>query len=210
MEMERVPAAGYDIKGLPVCGFDRKHLLRNVKVLMKLWKSIRLANQILKDFKPDIAIGVGGYASGPMLKAAQKKGIPTLLQEQNSYKNGARYAMMGANPEKEHKIMFENGTFAVLGPDGKQVQCDVLFTYDCEDNGRSYVVFTTGEGAQQRLFANRYDTREDGQLALLALENEQEYAIIKHCFEELKAKLAEQTAAEQAAQAAAQEGEPEA
>ena len=85
MEMERVPAAGYDIKGLPVCGFDRKHLLRNVKVLMKLWKSIRLANQILKDFKPDIPIGVGGYASGPMLKAAQKKGIPTLLQEQNSY-----------------------------------------------------------------------------------------------------------------------------
>lgn len=78
--------------------------------------------------------------------------------------------MMGANPEKEYKTMFENGTFAVLGPDGKQVQCDVLFTYDCEDNGRSYVVFTTGEGAQQRLFANRYDTRDDGQLALLALE----------------------------------------
>ena len=102
--------------------------------------------------------------------------------------------MMGANPEKEYKTMFENGTFAVLGPDGKQVQCDVLFTYDCEDNGRSYVVFTTGEGAQQRLFANRYDTRDDGQLALLALENEQEYAIIKHCFEELKAKLAEQAA----------------
>ena len=95
--------------------------------------------------------------------------------------------------------MFENGTFAVLGPDGKQVQCDVLFTYDCEDNGRSYVVFTTGEGAQQQLFANRYAARD-----------EQEYAIIKHCFEELKAKLAEQAAAEQAAQAAAQEGEPEA
>ena len=55
--------------------------------------------------------------------------------------------------------MFENGTFAVLGPDGKQVQCDVLFTYDCEDNGRSYVVFTTGEGAQQQLFANRYAAR---------------------------------------------------
>ena len=94
--------------------------------------------------------------------------------------------------------MFENGTFAVLGPDGKQVQCDVLFTYDCEDNGRSYVVFTTGEGAQQRLFAN-------GQPALFPLENEQEYQIIRHCFEELKAKLAEQ-----AAEAAAQEGEPEA
>ena len=70
MEMERVPAAGYEIKGLPVCGFDRKHLLRHVKVLFRLWKSIRLAKKILKDFKPDIAIGVGGYASGPMLKAA--------------------------------------------------------------------------------------------------------------------------------------------
>ena len=87
--------------------------------------------------------------------------------------------------------MFENGTFAVLGPDGKQVQCDVLFTYDCEDNGRSYVVFTTGEGAQQQLFANRYAAREDGQPALFPLENEQEYQIIKHCFEELKAKLAD-------------------
>ena len=79
--------------------------------------------------------------------------------------------------------MFENGTFAVLGPDGKQVQCDVLFTYDCEDNGRSYVVFTTGEGAQQQLFANRYAAREDGQPALFPLENEQEYQIIRHCFE---------------------------
>ena len=85
MEMERVPAAGYPIKGLPVMGFDRRNLLRNVKVLTKLWKSMRLAKDILADFKPDVAIGVGGYASGPMLKAAQKAGIPTLLQEQNSY-----------------------------------------------------------------------------------------------------------------------------
>ena len=85
MEMERVPAAGYNIIGLPVSGFDRKHLLRNIKVVARLLKSMRLAKKILKDFKPDIAIGVGGYASGPMLKAAQKQGIPTLLQEQNSY-----------------------------------------------------------------------------------------------------------------------------
>ncbi len=85
MEMERVPAAGYPIKGLPVSGFDRKHLLRNVKVVARLLKSMRMARQILKEFRPDIAIGVGGYASGPMLKAAQKAGIPTLLQEQNSY-----------------------------------------------------------------------------------------------------------------------------
>ena len=85
MEMERVPAAGYNIIGLPVSGFDRKHLLRNFKVLARLFKSMGLARKILNDFKPDIAIGVGGYASGPMLKAAQKQGIPTLLQEQNSY-----------------------------------------------------------------------------------------------------------------------------
>ena len=85
MEMEKVPAAGYTIKGLPVMGFDRKRLWRNVKVMACLLKSMKMARQILDEFKPDIAIGVGGYASGPMLKAAQKAGIPTLLQEQNSY-----------------------------------------------------------------------------------------------------------------------------
>jgi UDP-N-acetylglucosamine--N-acetylmuramyl-(pentapeptide) pyrophosphoryl-undecaprenol N-acetylglucosamine transferase len=85
MEMEKVPAAGYNIIGLPVSGFDRKHLLRNFKVLARLFKCMGLAKKILQDFKPDIAIGVGGYASGPMLKEAQKQGIPTLLQEQNSY-----------------------------------------------------------------------------------------------------------------------------
>ena len=85
MEMEKVPAAGYEIVGLPVSGFDRKNLLRNVKVVARLLKSMHMAKKILKDFRPDIAIGVGGYASGPMLKAAQKRGIPTLIQEQNSY-----------------------------------------------------------------------------------------------------------------------------
>lgn len=85
MEMERVPAAGYDIVGLPVAGFDRKHLWRNFSVLLKLWRSMRRAHKVLRDFRPDIAIGVGGYASGPMLKQAQQAGVPTLLQEQNSY-----------------------------------------------------------------------------------------------------------------------------
>ena len=85
MEMERVPAAGYEIIGLPVAGFDRKRLWRNFSVLLKLWRSMRLARKVLRNFRPDICVGVGGYASGPMLKAAQKKGIPTLLQEQNSY-----------------------------------------------------------------------------------------------------------------------------
>lgn len=85
MEMERVPAAGYPIKGLPVAGFNRKNLLKNFSVLLKLRKSLSIAKNIVKDFQPDIAIGVGGYCSGPTLKAAQKAGVPTLLQEQNSY-----------------------------------------------------------------------------------------------------------------------------
>lgn len=85
MEMEKVPAAGYEIVGLPVAGFDRKRPWRNVMVLWKLWKSMRKARKVLRIFDPDYAVGVGGYASGPMLKAAQKAGIPTLLQEQNSY-----------------------------------------------------------------------------------------------------------------------------
>lgn len=85
MEMERVPEAGYKIVGLPVAGFDRRRLWRNFAVLAKLYKSMRMAKKVLRDFNPDICIGVGGYASGPMLKEAQKKGIPTLLQEQNSY-----------------------------------------------------------------------------------------------------------------------------
>lgn len=85
MEMERVPAAGYEIIGLPVAGFDRKNMLKNISVLAKLFKSIRKARKIVKDFKPDIVIGVGGYCSGPTLKAAQRAGVPTLVQEQNSY-----------------------------------------------------------------------------------------------------------------------------
>ncbi len=85
MEMEKVPAAGYAIKGLPVAGFNRKNLLKNIGVLLKLRKSLGMAKKIVKEFKPDIAIGVGGYCSGPTLKAAQKAGIPTLIQEQNSY-----------------------------------------------------------------------------------------------------------------------------
>ena len=85
MEMIRVPEAGYKIIGLPVAGFDRKNLLKNFKVIAKLISSLSKAKKIIKDFQPEIVIGVGGYASGPVLKEAQRKGIPTLIQEQNSY-----------------------------------------------------------------------------------------------------------------------------
>jgi UDP-N-acetylglucosamine--N-acetylmuramyl-(pentapeptide) pyrophosphoryl-undecaprenol N-acetylglucosamine transferase len=85
MEMERVPAAGYPIEGLPVSGFNRKNMLRNVKVLLNLLRSLVLARRIIRRFKPDAAIGVGGYASAPTLRAASAFGVPTVLQEQNSY-----------------------------------------------------------------------------------------------------------------------------
>jgi len=85
MEMERVPAAGYPIEGLPVSGFDRKNMLRNIKVLWNLMNSLVLARRIVSRFKPEVVIGVGGYASGPTLRAASALGVPTLIQEQNSY-----------------------------------------------------------------------------------------------------------------------------
>ena len=85
MEMERVPAAGYPIEGLPVSGFDRKNMLRNIKVVWNLLNSLVLARRIVRRFKPEVVIGVGGYASGPTLRAASALGVPTIIQEQNSY-----------------------------------------------------------------------------------------------------------------------------
>jgi len=85
MEMEKVPQAGYRIVGLPVAGFSRSLTPKNIVVIFKLFKSMLKANRIVTDFKPHVVVGVGGYASGPIVKAAQRKGIPTILQEQNSY-----------------------------------------------------------------------------------------------------------------------------
>jgi UDP-N-acetylglucosamine--N-acetylmuramyl-(pentapeptide) pyrophosphoryl-undecaprenol N-acetylglucosamine transferase len=85
MEMEKVPAAGYKIIGLPVAGISRSHTLKNILIFVKLLKSLRLAKKVIKDFKPDVVVGVGGYASGPVLRQSGKMGIPTIIQEQNSY-----------------------------------------------------------------------------------------------------------------------------
>lgn len=85
MEMERVPKAGYEIIGLPVMGMPRKLSLKFMQFAWTLLKSLNKAGKIIKSFKPDVAIGVGGYASGPILNAASRKGVPTVLQEQNSY-----------------------------------------------------------------------------------------------------------------------------
>lgn len=85
MEMEKVPEAGYKIEGLPVRGLQRKLTFQNIKVLVNLWRSLIKAKRIIKTFQPDAVVGVGGYASGPIGRVATKRGVPLVLQEQNSY-----------------------------------------------------------------------------------------------------------------------------
>ncbi|MEC3880571.1 undecaprenyldiphospho-muramoylpentapeptide beta-N-acetylglucosaminyltransferase [Parapedobacter sp. 10938] len=85
MEMEKVPAAGYEIVGLDIQGINRTSLWKNLALPFKLYKSIRKARRIIRDFRPDAAVGVGGYASGPLLHAAARMNVPCLIQEQNSY-----------------------------------------------------------------------------------------------------------------------------
>lgn len=85
MEMEKVPAAGYKIVGLPVMGFPRKPSLKMLTFFKKLFQSASMARKLVKEFNPEVAIGVGGYASGPLLRAAANKKVPALIQEQNSY-----------------------------------------------------------------------------------------------------------------------------
>lgn len=99
MEMDKVPEAGYRIIGLPVMGLKRKITLENIKVLFNLLKSLRMAKKIIKDFKPDAVVGVGGYASGPVGKMAAKCGVPLLLQEQNSYA-GVTNKLLGKKASK--------------------------------------------------------------------------------------------------------------
>jgi UDP-N-acetylglucosamine--N-acetylmuramyl-(pentapeptide) pyrophosphoryl-undecaprenol N-acetylglucosamine transferase len=99
MEMEKVPAAGYKIIGLNIQGIQRKSVLKNLMFPIKLFNSVNKALQIIKDFKPDAAVGVGGYASGPLLYAASLKGIPYLIQEQNSYA-GITNKWLGKKAEK--------------------------------------------------------------------------------------------------------------
>lgn len=99
MEMERVPQAGYKIVGLPVRGIDRSHPWRNVKVLIDFMRSMWQVRKIIRDFRPDVGVGVGGYASGAAMKVAAKMGVPILLQEQNGFA-GVTNKMLKNNAQK--------------------------------------------------------------------------------------------------------------
>ncbi len=99
MEMQRVPAAGYEIKGLPICGFNRAQLWKNITLPYKMWKSDRMVKRIIREFGPQVAVGVGGYASYPTLAAAAKLNIPCLIQEQNSFA-GKTNKMLGKSASR--------------------------------------------------------------------------------------------------------------
>lgn len=99
MEMERVPAAGYEIVGLDIVGINRQSLLKNIALPFKMLKSLWKARKVLKEFKAEVAIGVGGYASGPLLMMANMMGLPTIIQEQNSYA-GVTNKKLGAKAKK--------------------------------------------------------------------------------------------------------------
>lgn len=140
MEMQRVPAAGYEIKGLPVAGFDRKHLWRNVSVVIKLLRSHIMARRIIKAFRPMVAVGVGGYASGPTLDVAGKMGIPTLLQEQNSYAGVT------------NKLLAKNARRICVAYDGMErfFPADrILFTGNPVRQNLLHITLTRQEAAQQ-------------------------------------------------------------
>ena len=99
MEMTKVPEAGFKIIGLPIMGLKRSFTIKNLKFPFKLVESLRKARRIVKEFKPDLAIGVGGYASGPLLRAAKKAKVPTMIQEQNSYA-GLTNKLLGKKADK--------------------------------------------------------------------------------------------------------------
>jgi UDP-N-acetylglucosamine--N-acetylmuramyl-(pentapeptide) pyrophosphoryl-undecaprenol N-acetylglucosamine transferase len=106
MEMEKVPQAGYRIKALTISGFQRKKILANLSLPIKIVKSLLQARQIIKEFQPDVVIGVGGYASGPTLKMANLLKIPTVLQEQNSF------------PGKTNKLLAKQASLICVAYDG--------------------------------------------------------------------------------------------
>ena len=142
MEMEKVPQAGYDIKGLWISGVQRKLTLENLSFPFKLISSLWNSRRIIKKFKPDVAIGTGGFASGPALIMANRKGIPTLIQEQNSYP-GITNKLLG---KKAQKICVAYDNLERFFPldkivkTGNPVRQDLLTTHSKTVEGRAFFI----------------------------------------------------------------------
>lgn len=145
MEMQRVPAAGYEIIGLPVTGFQRRLSFKNIVFFYNLFVSMVRSRRIINSFKPDVVVGVGGYASGPVVRAAAAKGIPVLIQEQNSYA-GVTNRILAKKAEKIC-VAYE-GMEKYFPPEkiiitGNPVRQDLADVSGKSDEARSY--FGTGE-----------------------------------------------------------------
>ncbi|CAL2088714.1 UDP-N-acetylglucosamine--N-acetylmuramyl-(pentapeptide) pyrophosphoryl-undecaprenol N-acetylglucosamine transferase [Tenacibaculum sp. 190524A02b] len=145
MEMEKVPQAGYDIKGLWISGIQRKITVKNLMFPFKLLSSLWKANSIIRKFKPDVAVGTGGFASGPTLMMANKKGIPTLIQEQNSYP-GITNKLLA---KKAQKICVAYDNLERFFPlekivkTGNPVRQDLLFIHTKEEEGKQFFKLDT-------------------------------------------------------------------
>lgn len=175
MEMERVPRSGYEIVGLPIKGLNRKNVLSNFKVAAAVFRSLRLAGKTIKNFHPDVVIGVGGYASGPTLRRAHSFGIPTLIQEQNSYagitnkllSRGA-HKICVAYPEMDRffpaeKIVFTGNPIRPEIEFGRPDRSEALHFFGLEQS-ESPVVLVVG-GSLGALTINKSITEKLGQWA---------------------------------------------
>ncbi len=156
MEMEKVPAAGYEIVGLPVAGLQRRLALGNLALPFKFLKSVRMAGKVIDSFHPDIAVGVGGYASAPLLWKAERKGIPTLIQEQNGFAGLANrilgrkagsvcvaYEGMDRFFPKDRIVMTGNPIRSIIVPPTEQMRREA-FEYYGLDPGRKHILITGG------------------------------------------------------------------
>ncbi len=160
MEMQKVPEAGYAIKGLPIAGLQRSLDLKNLLLPIKVLKSVTMAMKIITDFKPDVAIGVGGYASAPLLFAAKLKGIPYVIQEQNSYA-GITNKILGKWAQKicvaydgmqnffpKEKIVFTGNPVRANISESKVTKQEALQYFNLAENRKTVLVIGGSLGAR--------------------------------------------------------------
>ncbi|MGQ3678532.1 undecaprenyldiphospho-muramoylpentapeptide beta-N-acetylglucosaminyltransferase [Tenacibaculum discolor] len=147
MEMEKVPQAGYEIKGLWISGIQRKLTLKNLMFPFKLLSSLWKAYRIIRKFKPDVAVGTGGFASGPTLMVANRKGIPTLIQEQNSYP-GITNRLLGKKAQKIC-VAYDNlerfFSEEKIIKTGNPVRQDLLFIHTKIEEGKDFFELDTSK-----------------------------------------------------------------
>ncbi len=181
MEMDRVPKAGYSIEGLNIAGFQRSFSLKNLAFPFKLLSSLRKAKRIVAAFQPNVVIGTGGYASGPVMRAAQRAGIPTLIQEQNSYA-GVTNKLLSRKANTvcvaydhmeqffdKNKILFTGNPVRadILDLDGKRAEA--MAYYGLNPNLKTIVVTGGSLGAKtlNEAIANGYELLKAGKVNVL-------------------------------------------